>query len=228
MKTESKKLSLKDRFVDEITRGVLTGKYPVNEKLPTERELAAQMGISRTVVRSGIAELAANGILRQYDTRGWCVVDYRTEGEMPIVDAILTGGGEMNERLLHDYVEGGKLLQHETARLAAINRTNDDLYRLFTIIREGHDLPSDDTCAQANQVFLFHRQVAISSGNTFYPIFLNSMRHTAVCLMEKMTCRSMAFSDILKLEELVYDAIQERNPERAIEQMNKLIYHRQP
>ena len=53
------KETLKDQFVNTITRGVISGKYPIGKRLPPERALAAEMGISRTVVRSGLAELAA-------------------------------------------------------------------------------------------------------------------------------------------------------------------------
>ena len=75
MEKETKKELLKDKFVDTITNGVISGKYPIGSKLPPERELAAQMGISRTVVRSGMAELAANGVIRQQGRQGSVVVD---------------------------------------------------------------------------------------------------------------------------------------------------------
>ena len=131
MEKETKKELLKDKFVDTITNGVISGKYPIGSKLPPERELAAQMGISRTVVRSGMAELAANGVIRQQGRQGSVVVDYKTDGRMPIIDAILTSGGELSKQILDGYIGARILIESETARLAALHRSNDDLYHMF-------------------------------------------------------------------------------------------------
>ena len=138
------KETLKDQFVNTITRGVISGKYPIGKRLPPERALAAEMGISRTVVRSGLAELAANGVVRQAGRQGCIVVDYRTDGRLPIVNAILTSGGEMSQQVLEGYLGARILIESETARLAALNRTNEDLFELFKIIPRSARLIFDE------------------------------------------------------------------------------------
>lgn len=228
MEKETKKESLKDKFVSEITNGVISGKYPIGSKLPPERELAIQMGISRTVVRSGMAELAANGVIRQQGRQGCTVVDYKTDGRMPVVDAILTSGGELSKQILDGYIGARILVESETARLAALNRSNDDLYHMFLIIQEGRAIEGDDIKALADQEFRFHKQVAIACGNVFYPIFINSMENTAIHLLEELYCRNMHKNEMLKLQERLYEAIQEKNPEKAVQAMENMFYHRLP
>ena len=188
MQKGTKKETLKEQVVNEITSGVISGKYPIGKRLPTERELAEQLGISRTAVRSGLAELVATGVVHQQPRRGCVVADYHTDGRMPIVSAILTCEGEVSEHILQGYLGARILIETETARLAALNRSNDDLYRMFTVIREGHELPEGDLSALARQEFRFHKEVALASGNAFYPILINSHESLALTLLEKKYC----------------------------------------
>lgn len=216
-------MSLKDEFVKEITNGVVSGKFPINSRLPSERDLAEQFGCSRGVVRSGLAELAANGIIRQHDRHGCVVVDFRSEGRISIIDAILTNGGMMDDKLLSDFMDGRKILECHSAGAAAVNRTNDDLYQIYTLIKQGQELPPDDFAAQARQIFLFHRRVAIASGNTFYPIFLNSMEHTVLCMLRPSLEQEKCMNKILQLQDRLFAALHAKDPDRAFETMEEII-----
>ena len=55
--------SLKDLFVRELENKILSGELKIGDKLPSERELAASMHVSRAVVNTGIAELEQKGFL---------------------------------------------------------------------------------------------------------------------------------------------------------------------
>lgn len=106
-----------------------------------------------------MAELAANSVIRQH---GCTVVDYKTDGRMPIVDAILTSGEELSRQILDGYIGARILIESETARLAALNRSNDDLYHMFLIIQKGSVIAEDDIKVLVDQEFCFHKQVAIA------------------------------------------------------------------
>lgn len=228
MKKKTIKRTLKDQVVDEITSGVVSGKYPIGAKLPPERELAEQMGISRTAVRSGLAELAASGVIRQQGRQGCIVVDYRIDGKMPIINAILTGRGGMSKQILEGYLGARILIESETARLSALNRSNDDLYQMFTIIREGYSIADGDIKALARQEYRFHKQVAGACGNVFYPILINSLEDTALQLLEEFYCTALSRADILKLQERLYEAIQQKDPDMAVQAMQNMFQHRLP
>ena len=55
--------SLKDLFVRKLQGMILSGELALGQKLPAERELCRQMGVSRAVVNGGIAELSRQGFL---------------------------------------------------------------------------------------------------------------------------------------------------------------------
>ena len=63
---EFKKLNaptLKELFVKELESQILSGRLPIGTRLPPERELAASMQISRSVVNEGVIALAEKGFL---------------------------------------------------------------------------------------------------------------------------------------------------------------------
>jgi DNA-binding FadR family transcriptional regulator len=57
------KVGLKERFVREIQSKIFAGELQPGDQLPSERELAAQMGISRSLVNMGILELESKGFV---------------------------------------------------------------------------------------------------------------------------------------------------------------------
>lgn len=134
----------------------------------------------------------------------------------------------MSEQIKQGYLDARRLIETETARLAAINRSNDDLYRLFLTLREGQSIDENDLSARAAQEFKFHKLVAVASGNSFYPVFINSMEETALNLLKTMYCPAMTKSEALKLQELLYEAILERNPEKSTTVMQNMFEHRRP
>lgn len=55
--------TLKELFVEQLENLILSGKLSIGEKLPSERELADSMQVSRSVVNAGLAEIADKGFL---------------------------------------------------------------------------------------------------------------------------------------------------------------------
>ncbi len=51
------------RLADSIATEIEAGKYKLGDRLPTERELAEQFGVSRATVRSALRELQQLGLV---------------------------------------------------------------------------------------------------------------------------------------------------------------------
>jgi len=56
--------------LDHIEASLLNGKYKVGAKLPPERDLARELGVSRGAVREAIRVLQAQGILESHPGPG--------------------------------------------------------------------------------------------------------------------------------------------------------------
>ena len=89
---------LKDTFVQEMQRKILDRELLVGTRLPSERTLAEQTQVSRTVVNSGLAELAEQGFLEVRPRQGTYVADYRRCGNLSTLAAIMRHSGDVPDR----------------------------------------------------------------------------------------------------------------------------------
>ena len=82
--------SLVEAATEAITAEILHGRLRAGDKLPTERELVAQLGVSRTVLREALSSLEALGVLETRGTRGrWVAAGGSSERSRTLVAAWL-------------------------------------------------------------------------------------------------------------------------------------------
>jgi GntR family transcriptional repressor for pyruvate dehydrogenase complex len=62
--------TLVDKAADEVKRLIDEGHFRLGDRLPSERELGARLGISRTVLREALSMLEALGFVESRSTRG--------------------------------------------------------------------------------------------------------------------------------------------------------------
>ncbi|MCC6888459.1 MAG: FadR family transcriptional regulator [Hyphomicrobiales bacterium] len=119
---------------EQIRAKILTDKLRLFARLPSERDLAAQFGVSRVVVREAIRTLESRGLVTvKKGPKGGIFVtqDY----ERPILDSV-TNLLAVGEASLDDLFELRLLIEpYAAARLAAIG-TADDFAKLDAVIAE--------------------------------------------------------------------------------------------
>lgn len=76
-------ISLYSQLVDGLERAIDTGELADGERLPSERQLAAQLGLSRTTVINSYRELESRGLLRGHVGRGTFVCASSAAGDAP-------------------------------------------------------------------------------------------------------------------------------------------------
>ncbi len=131
-----RKESLKDVFVTRFEDLILSGKFSIGEKLPSERELALRLGVSRPVVHDGLMDLVSKGLVSMKPRVGTVVNDYRREGSLSILTSLVNyQNGKLDPRLFESMVEMRMLFEVETARLAASRRTPEHLDALERLAR---------------------------------------------------------------------------------------------
>ena len=75
---------------EAISSQILHGQLAVGDRLPTERELVEQLGVSRTVLREALSSLEALGLLETRGTRGrWVAAGGSSERSRTLVGAWL-------------------------------------------------------------------------------------------------------------------------------------------
>jgi DNA-binding FadR family transcriptional regulator len=154
----SSRTPLAEEVTAKLRAMVHSGEWPLHQRIPSETELMASLGVSRGTLREGIKALAHSGMLEVRRGDGTYV---RATSEM-------SGAAR---RMYQDHSEEHILevrlgLDTQAARLAARNATADDvsaLRALLTARDEAWSAGDYEAWAQAD--WGFHERVAQASGN---------------------------------------------------------------
>ena len=93
--------SVVQRVINCLTDGIVTGQLKPGDRLPTEPELAASLGVARTSVREATKILAYLGVLESRRSEGTFVMDGFNESMIdPMVYGILIGRGDDFDSLM--------------------------------------------------------------------------------------------------------------------------------
>ena len=84
--------SLKDQCVDRLEELIITGVFAIGDRLPAERDLAKQLGISRPVLHEALVDLAAKGLVTQTPRLGSVVNDFREDVTLKPLKTLLSLG----------------------------------------------------------------------------------------------------------------------------------------
>lgn len=173
-----KSVSLKDACIAKLEGLILSGAFEAGERLPSERDLALQLGVSRPVLHQAIVALDAKGLVQIEPRRGVFICDYRRDGSIPLYTTLMAhSDGAYMPELLSSLMAARILIETETARLAAQNRSDVDLSALQALIEKGQGFDRDQVESLVAYDFEFHQNVAIVSGNLMYPLMINSLKN---------------------------------------------------
>lgn len=148
------------KIVEFITA---TGLKP-GERLPTERALSEQLGVSRTVVREAIKVLSATGIVRSQQGSGL----YVNSEPHPFATAVIDVSMTVDPRDVDSLFEFRLTLEIKTARLAAERITPKELRTLQEAVelhRQSAEMQDFEQFNEADATF--HLTIAESTRNPF-------------------------------------------------------------
>src|SRR5688500_2258012 len=120
------KRNTSQQVVDALCGKLRSGAYRVGDRLPSEPELGAELGVSRSTVREAVRELTALGIVEIQHGRGTFVRSLRP-------DLLLRGDSltePPNDRIREELLEVRGIVEPEAAALAAERATAEEIERL--------------------------------------------------------------------------------------------------
>lgn len=164
--------SLAVRVAREVERLIVQGHLVAGTRLPSERDLAEQFGVSRTVVREAVRTLAARGLLEVRTGSGTVVRHPTSEAAAESMSRLLATHSHGL-----DYgrvIEVRRVLEVEIAGLAAERRTDDDLATLDTILTQAEDRLGDPHTFVETDVS-FHEALARATHNDLFLVILSSI-----------------------------------------------------
>ena len=205
--------SLKELFVQKLQGMILSGELAMGEKLPSERELCQQMGVSRAVVNGGITELARQGFLDVKPRQGAFVADYRRDGNMETLMAIMDyNGGMLGKEEIRSILEVRWGLEQMTLRRVIDNASDMQLEVLGRLVEA---LGKNPTPAQAAEIaFAFHHEMTLMGGNHILPLIYTSFKIPCTALWIRF-CRKYGVAALHSNVEELYRHLLNRDKDGA-------------
>ena len=163
-----------DQVFRLLSEQILSGRYEPGEKLPTQRALAADLGVNMASVREAVKRLEQLRLVEVRHGDAMRVRDWRSHGGLDVVAQLIFAAGGVDRPTLAAVLEARRLMLTESARLAAQRRTDEQAERLAQLARELGEAPD----AQAAQLLdlAFMAELVDASGNVVFVLVLNTVR----------------------------------------------------
>jgi GntR family transcriptional regulator, transcriptional repressor for pyruvate dehydrogenase complex len=207
-----------EQVVGFVRNLITSGRLRPGDRLPAERELAVQIGVSRPTVRAGLRALAAMGVVQSRHGSGTFIPSGPpTLGSEPLSFLAALHGFTREEMY-----EARRILEVGAAGLAAERATPE---QMTTMAEEVANLFSamDDPQRFLVHDIEFHRTVAAASGN---PIVATLVEMVSALYYERRrdtaalaTDRNLR--DSSEMHRKIFLAIRTRDPETARAAMNE-------
>jgi len=152
-------VSIGQKLAAQLSEEIAKGKFKPGDRLPPERELALQLGVSRTAIRDAIKLLAGQGILKVTHGSGIYVANQdRITGQ---IANLLT----VREGSLRELFEVRKLIEVEAAGWAAERGQPQGFDKIKKIVEQANQA-LHDPASLARLDAAFHLAVIEAGGNT--------------------------------------------------------------
>jgi GntR family transcriptional repressor for pyruvate dehydrogenase complex len=212
-----KRESTLEVIIQQIKSQIKKGILKPGEKLPSERKLADQLGVSRASIREAIQALAFSGYLEVIQGKGTYILEIAIK-----YDEIVNFFSEFSNYSLDDLMEARIMLEGEFARLAALNASQEEIdiiEKIFNEIAKSNDLNSFVV-----KDLEFHLTIAKATHNPFMNGLMKIIGEMLYKETQRITVRSRYTKEntIETTRDLV-QAIKKRNAEQAKELMSEHI-----
>jgi DNA-binding FadR family transcriptional regulator len=159
--------NLKDELINRLTGEIKSGTLKPNQKLPTEQEMIAAFGVSRTVVREALAALRAEGLIDTRQGAGAFV-----SGDNSRRPFRIPAEGVQNISDVIRIIELRLGIEIEAAGLAAERRTVEDMKLIDQTVEQfGLSIKQGDEAVEAD--FNIHQAIAKATHNQHFVTFLD-------------------------------------------------------
>ncbi|NOY69198.1 MAG: FadR family transcriptional regulator [Deltaproteobacteria bacterium] len=218
--------STKDACIASLEALILSGKVKAGEKLAPERELALRLGVSRPVVHEALVDLAAKGLVEIIPRVGTVVNDYLKNGSLCLLMSLVNyQKQDLDPKILDGLLNMRKLFETETARLAAANRTMEQLEGFFSVIFEESQTEPGETAKIVALDFDLHLRLALASSNVLYTLLMNSFKPVYTTLSAVFFSDENVVPTVFDFHRKLVSAIADQNEDIAMEVIKDILAH---
>jgi GntR family transcriptional repressor for pyruvate dehydrogenase complex len=205
---------LSDQVADMLMQAIASGRLEPGARLPSERALCEQFGVSRTVVREAVMALAAKGLIEVRSGSGLRVAPVSGDAVTESLSLYLRG-----QTLDYDRVhEIRAVLEVPMAAAAARRRTDADVGLLVAACERVEAAINDVDVAAMHDVE-FHRAIGRATHNDLYVVLLDAVGAALLEVRRANLALPSADSQTVVHHRAILDAVVSGDAEAAAEAM---------
>ncbi len=197
---------------ERLLREMAEHRLSPGDFVATERELTERYGVGRSSVREGLRMLESVGVIRQGKATGQFVVGELSRTLSRPLQLLLTLG-------MADLRELGamrRLVECETTRLAAQQRTPDQLQRMHASLDDMQTSLGSSRQRTMEADLVFHSLIAEASGNRAMEAVVTGLRDS---LSRSLQETYLVADEALQQHRLILAAIEKQDPAAAQQAM---------
>ncbi|MGY3260123.1 FadR/GntR family transcriptional regulator [Pseudomonas chlororaphis] len=200
------KRSLVDQALEQLRQRINDGVWGIGQRLPTEPELAAELGISRNTVREAMRVLAFSGLVEIRQGDGSYL--------RAVVDPLDTLKA-LSQCSLEQARETRQIIETEAIGLAALRRTDQDLLALREALALSGDHYHGDLESYIACDLVFHGRLVDAAHNpTLSELYRYFSSVVGAQLRQTLNIHPRRQA-VFDLHIDLLDAVEQRDPERA-------------
>lgn len=204
MSESTQKPRLSDKVEQKLLRRIHSGDLPVGAKLPSEPELAVQMGISRGILREALSSLQSKGYISRTQRSGSYIAQTMDDNIGQTITA------NVRTADIKDLIEFREAIESKTVQLAIDRATDEEIASLHKLIENTDEQMTD------NIDYYFHYRIAELSGNPLFVVFLD-MYYDSIHRYAEGSYKDAARRRVMQREHMrILNAIEKHDKRAAV------------
>lgn len=208
--------------ITELLRGkILSGELKPGDRLPAERDIAEQMGVSRSSLHQAVLQLESEGFLRIEPRRGTVVADYRKYPTPQSLSALCNYGSvELDEPIFKDMMDTRLWVEMECARRACTNIYASTMEEMRDIANrlesENVELPK--------LIYRYHYLLTQASGNSIFSMMFRAFEPVILSLIARhYSLQAVDIHEAANMHKELLDHIEAKDEAAAASCVRRLL-----
>lgn len=207
-----KRPSITKEVSNQIAQYIFENDLLAGSRLPTERELVTQFGVSRSSVREALRLLEQAGLVEiKAGPQGGTYVAGIDHGRAANAFSVTLW---MDRATMAELLQAREVLESNLARLAADNAREEDLHNMLNAIEETERNIDAPEIYSANNL-AFHTAIAEAAGNRVLLAMMRSALHLIDKSINKIAIDRELIISAVAGHRKIYEAIARRDGQAA-------------
>ena len=208
--------------ITELLRGkILSGELQPGDRLPAERDIAEQMGVSRSSLHQAILQLESEGFLKIEPRRGTVVADYRKYPTPQSLSALFNYGSvELDEPIFKDMMDFRLWVETECARRACTN-----IYA--STMREMRDIANrleSENVELPKLIYRYHYLLTQASGNSIFSMLFRAFEPVLLTLIARhYSLQAVDIHEAANMHKELLECIEAKDEHKAADCVRRIL-----